>query len=71
MESLPDELVNKIMLYNSHPCADIIKEKRQIYSLDDKMCDEEFFDDYLWRCVVLQFESEFGCLVDDDILTLM
>lgn len=26
MESLPDEIVNKIQLYNSHPCADIIKQ---------------------------------------------
>jgi len=26
MVSLPDEIVNKINLYNSHPCADIIKQ---------------------------------------------
>tara|TARA_A100000171_G_scaffold44779_1_gene47874 strand:- start:37 stop:321 length:285 start_codon:yes stop_codon:yes gene_type:complete len=25
MEHLPIEIVNKIMLYNSHPCADIIR----------------------------------------------
>jgi len=28
MESLSDEIVNKIMLYNSHPCADMIRKRR-------------------------------------------
>ena len=26
MMSLPDEIVNKIKLYNSHPCADIMRD---------------------------------------------
>jgi len=26
MERLPDDIKNKIMLYNSHPCADIITD---------------------------------------------
>ena len=71
MDTLPIELINKIKLYNSHKTADMIREKRKQYSLDDKCSDEEFFEDNLWGHIVLQFENEFGILMVGDILTLM
>jgi len=33
MVSLPDEIVNKIKLYNSHPCADIIRNCDKPYDV--------------------------------------
>ncbi len=72
METLPIEIIRKIKLFCVYnPVAEMIRKKREIYSLDDNICDEEFVDDYLWGFVVLRFENEFGILEDDDELTLM
>ena len=62
-EALPIELVNKIMLYNSHETADMIRAKRKVYSLDNKCSDEEFFEHNLWAYWCLKFENEFGIIL--------
>ena len=66
MVYLPDEIINKIMLYNIHPLAEMIKDKRRIYSLDEICDDEYFFDRNLWSYWVLKFENDFGIIMVDD-----
>ena len=62
MNKLPNEIINKIMLYNSHPVADLFKEiaipifddlNRKIYgdyTSDDYFCyaDEMSFAEYFF-----------------------
>ena len=45
MMELPNEITNKIMLYNSHPVADLFKEDfivdLTLYALDKYLCDHD------------------------------
>ena len=43
LQILPAEIVNKIMLYNSHPVADLLK-KSEIYNDCRKMNDDLDYD---------------------------
>ena len=39
MNTLPENLINKIMLYVSHPCADLIKQAvKDEYESETRMC---------------------------------
>ena len=35
LESLPKEIINKIMIYNSHPVADLVREEIDRFLADD------------------------------------
>ncbi len=40
MNTLPENLINKIMLYVSHPCADLIKQNvKEEYNDETRECD--------------------------------
>ena len=62
METLPEEIISKIISYNSHPCADMIRKKRAIYSYST----DTIFENKLWAHWVLKFENEFGLIMVDD-----
>lgn len=59
---LPEDIINKVMLYNIHPCAELIKKKRNIYSAED----DSVFGNKLWAHWVLKFENEFGVVMIND-----
>ena len=65
MEILPGEIQNMIRLFSSHPCADMIKEKREIYSHPKH--DDTHWDTRLWAYWVLRFENKFGVIMVKDI----
>jgi len=55
LEFLPEDIVNKIMLYNSHPVADLVREEI------DKFVDDD--DDLtLFSCLYLeQYYNNHNC----------
>ncbi len=58
METLPIEIIRKIKLFCVYnPVAEMIRKKREIYSLDDTTLDEMFIDNNLWAHWVLKFEN--------------
>jgi len=64
MESLPNEIVNKIKYYNSHPCADIIKQSFR----DDGMCEcmPKFITLGYWAFIPLIKRGTNGRQIEND-----
>jgi hypothetical protein len=45
LENLPKEIINRIMIFNSHPLADVFK-KSECYNMFRTMHSDEDFSDY-------------------------
>ena len=63
--NIPENIVNKIMLYNSHPMADMMRNVFDEYSFDFDYGDTLYGTFYLWR---EQLEGNLEVLDDDDSL---
>ena len=60
--NIPECIFNKIMLYNSHPVADMMKNVIDEYSFDFDYGDTLYGKFYLWR---KQIEGNLEVLDDD------
>ena len=61
MNKLPNEIINQIMLFNSHPVADLFKEiATPIYeNLNRKICGDYTSDDYFCYADEMSFAEYF------------
>ena len=61
--NMPEDIFNRIMLYNSHPVADMMKNVFDEYRFDFDYDDTLYGKFYLWR---KQVEGNLEVLDDDD-----
>ena len=61
--NIPENIIDKTMLYNSHPVADIMKNVFDEYSFDFDYGDTLYGRFYLWR---KQIEGNLEVLDDDE-----
>ena len=50
MNRLPEEIINKIMSYNSHPVADMFKQS-DYYKFFHELADIDLFSKYVFRYI--------------------
>ena len=61
--NIPEDIFNRIMLYNSHPVADMMKNVFDEYRFDFDYDDTLYGKFYLWR---KHIEGNLEVLDDDD-----
>ena len=57
-DKLPQEVFNKIMLYNSHPIADLFKKELELddYEVDNGSRFNTFFNYTIWKRYTIEAE---------------
>ena len=64
--NIPESIFHKIMLFNSHPVADMFKQKYKClieYAMEGEEEDENFY--YQWIDAKEQNRYNFGTFIDD------